>query len=163
MTRIPVALPLACLAAVALAACSGADRAGARLPATDSAGAEGGVPAADSAATVFLVQTAPPEAMMEALYEGRVVRDERGCLRTEGDSPATVVWPFGFTLEESGADLRVKDASGRVLGRIGERFRFGGGQVPSNGYGFLPEPARTTAATRCPGDVWIVGDTSLRS
>jgi hypothetical protein len=150
MTRSTIR-PLAATAALALAACSGADGRG-----PGAAGGEKSMP-------VFLVQREPQGAVMEALYQGKVVRDAQGCLRIEGADPATVVWPYGFTLEERGADLQVKDAAGRVLGRIGGTFKFGGGHVPPGNYAFLPEPDRATAATRCPGDVWIVGDTDMGS
>lgn len=150
---------LACLAIAAFAACSGPE-AGAET------GPEAGVPsvAAEKRDSIlFLVQGAPQEVSMEALYEGRIAPNREGCIQTEGPSPATIVWPHGFTLEDRGEELEVKDATGRIIGTIGGSFRFGGGQVPSNGYTLLPEPARTTAAARCPGDVWIVGDTNPRS
>lgn len=150
MTRSTIR-PLAAITALALAACSRGEDRGPSL-----AGGE------KPDATVFLVQSEPQDAVMEALYEGKIVRDAQGCLRIEGADPATVVWPYGFTLVGSGADLQVKDAAGRVLGRIGDSFKFGGGHVPSGNYAFLPEPDRAAAAARCPGDVWIVGDTNLQ-
>ncbi len=166
---IPSHLLLACLAIAAFAACSGPE-AGAEAGPGVGAGAEPnpqaeapGAAAEKPDSILFLVQGAPQEASMEALYEGRIAPNPQGCIQTEGPSPATVVWPYGFTLEDRGDVLEVKDATGRSIGQIGGSFRFGGGQVPSNGYTFLPEPARTAAATRCPGDVWIVGDTNLQS
>jgi hypothetical protein len=144
--------PLAAIVALALAACSDADGRG---PGPAAGEKRGG--------TVFLVQREPQDAVMEALYEGKVVRDAQGCLRIEGADSAAVVWPYGFTLEERGEDLQVKDGAGRVVGRIGGTFKFGGGHVPPGNYAFLPEAERATAAARCPGDVWIVGDTDVAS
>jgi hypothetical protein len=164
---IPSHLLLAFLAIAAFAACSGPE-AGAEPGAGAESGARPNAEAPRAAAEkqdsiLFLVQSAPQEASMEALYEGRIAPNAQGCIQTEGPSPATVVWPYGFTLEERGGELHVKDGAGRILGAIGGSFRFGGGQVPGGGYTFLAEPARTEAATRCPGDVWIVGDTNLQS
>lgn len=161
ISMIPSHLLLAFLALAAFAACSGPE-AGSGAPAGSEAEAPG-VAAEKRDSILFLVQSAPQDVSMEALYEGRIAPNRDGCIRTEGPSPATVVWPYGFTLEDRGGELHVTDADGRSIGSIGGSFRFGGGQVPSGGYAFLPEPARTAAVTRCPGDVWIVGDTDLQS
>ncbi|HST62750.1 MAG TPA: hypothetical protein VLK84_28855 [Longimicrobium sp.] len=156
---IPSHLLLAGLVITAFAACSGPE-----AEAGSGPGAEVPSAAAEKPDSIlFLVQGAPQAESMEALYEGRIAPNPQGCIQTEGPSPATIVWPHGFTLEDRGGELEVKDATGRITGRIGGSFRFGGGQVPSNNYAFLPEPARTKAAARCPGDVWIVGDTNLQS
>jgi hypothetical protein len=113
---------------------------------------------------VFLVQGAPAVDHMDALFQGRVSLDAQGCLRLEslGDRP-TVVWPHGFSIEERGGALFVKDAAGSDVGRIGGSFRFGGGEVPSLHEGFnLSDEALRLAQSRCPGRYWIVGDVLWR-
>jgi hypothetical protein len=113
--------------------------------------------------TVFLTQNVVPVAVMTALFDGRVVRDEAGCLRFDSPDPATVVWPKGFTLEVAGEILRVRDAAGAVLGRIGEGFRLGGGEVPSLHPGVgMSNADRARAESTCPGRFWIVGDVLRR-
>lgn len=113
--------------------------------------------------TVFLTQNVVPVAVMDALFEGRVVRDEAGCLRLDSADPATVVWPKGFTLEVAGESLRVREAAGGVLGRIGEAFRLGGGEVPSLHPGIgMSNADRARAENTCPGRFWIVGDVFRR-
>ncbi|HEU4558727.1 MAG TPA: hypothetical protein VFS20_12795 [Longimicrobium sp.] len=138
------ALP-ACLVALTLAACEAKNRSP-TLSQTD-------LPA------VFIVQGAPATAVMDALFQGRVTLDAQGCLRLEntGDQH-TVVWPHGFTLEERGGALFVKDAAGREVGRVGGSFRFGGGETPVLHQGVVSEESRKLAESRCPGRYWIVGE-----
>lgn len=111
--------------------------------------------------TVFLALSETPTAVMEALFQGRVIRDAAGCLRLDAPAPdgATVVWPHGFTLQETGDELRVLDTGGGIVGRIGEMFRFGGGFVQALHEGIpLTDADRALAISRCPGAYWIVGD-----
>lgn len=139
----------AALALVALAACSNA-------PAADPVSLARG-PGGEG--TVFLAQTEAPEAIMDALFEGRVVRDPAGCLRLDGPDPATVVWPKDFSLEERGGELLVVAEDGGVAGRVGGPFRLGGGEVPFLHDGIpVSDEDRRLAAERCPGRYWIVGE-----
>ena len=140
-----------------------ADVRGFRLPATLAAAlalsacASGLVEVADEDGTVFLVQNVVPNAVMDALFQGRVVRDQAGCLRLESPDPATVVWPKGFTLALQGGTLSVRDGSGRELGEIGGSFRLGGGEVVMHEGVPLSATDRERASRLCPGRFWIVG------
>ncbi len=108
---------------------------------------------------VFLFQNATPDAVMQALFQGRVITDDRGCLRLESTDRHTVVWPKGFTLEGVGAELRVLDGTGTEVGQIGGSFSLGGGEVPFLHEGVPVSPAdRQRAHESCPGRYWIVGD-----
>lgn len=108
---------------------------------------------------VFLTQNAEPEAVMDALFEGRVVLDEAGCLRLDAPDRHTVVWPVGFSLEVEGDDLTVRDDEGRTVGSIGGAFRLGGGEVERLHEGIRMAPSdKTKAEERCPGRYWIVGE-----
>ena len=114
----------------------------------------------DVEATLFLAQTRPADAVMDALFVGVIERDAQGCLRLagEGDRP-TAVWPYRFTLAAQGAGVVVRDPGGREVGRIGGSFRLGGGEVSALHEGIpLPAGQRERAAERCPGRFWIVGD-----
>lgn len=108
--------------------------------------------------TVFLVMPFQTNLHMEALFQGRVVRDDSGCVRLQPPSDATVVWPFGFTLEPRTTGEWVVMGNGEDLGFIGGSFRFGGGEVPAlhRGLGFSNELAGQIH-DRCPGRFWIVG------
>ena len=109
--------------------------------------------------TLFLVQGRPADAVMDALHEGAVVRDGGGCLRLGGPDPATVVWPFGFRLVSDGGALIILDADDRTVGRIGDAFRLGGGEVSFlyDQLG-LSDEVRRQAERRCSGRYWIVGE-----
>lgn len=102
-----------------------------------------------SGEVLFLTQGAPATFVMDALFEGRVVVDDAGCVRLDGPDPATVVWPYRFTLEGN----TVHAADGRIVGRLGGSFRLGGGEVPT-----LAGGDWQSALDRCPGRFWIVGD-----
>jgi hypothetical protein len=113
----------------------------------------------DGTATYFLTLPVVPNAVMEALYQGRVLKDERGCLRLQQPDDATVVWPFGFTLEVRKGQEWVLDATGKDVGKISGTFRFGGGEVPflHEGLGFTAA-ANAQIQAKCPGRFWIVAE-----
>lgn len=137
------------LALAALAACSSTDLQG-----------PGDTPSlVDGEDVLFLTQSASPQAVMDALFEGRVARDDAGCLRLDLPGEHTVIWPNGFTLAEAAdGSLRVLDADGREVGRVGGRFRLGGGEVATLHEGIpMTEEDRREARERCPGRYWIVG------
>lgn len=107
---------------------------------------------------IFITQSAPQTVVMQALYEGSVSR-QGDCLRLSDEPDGhTVVWPYGFRLSGSARDTVVDD-EGRTVGKIGDHFRLGGGEVPTlweNGP--VSEQDRTIALEECPGRYWIVGE-----
>jgi hypothetical protein len=108
--------------------------------------------------TLFLTENAPAAVQMEALYRGRVSADASGCIRLETQDVHTVVWPHGFTLRDGANGLAVHDATGRRIGRLGDDFAFGGGEIITLHDGVaLPADVRQIALQRCPGRYWIVG------
>ncbi|HEX2078426.1 MAG TPA: hypothetical protein VHG08_11975 [Longimicrobium sp.] len=135
--------PVAAL--LVLAACSADRGPGANLTGSDNP--EG---------IVFLAETEAGNDM-DALFEGRVIRDQAGCLRLQSAQPSTVIWPAGSRLESRGGALFVIARDGRALTKIGAETRLGGGHVPSHAYAELTPRDRELAETRCPGEYWIVG------
>lgn len=108
---------------------------------------------------VFLAQNEEPTVTMEALFDGPVVADQRGCLRLATADQHTVVWPKGFAVERRDGELRVLSATGREVGRVGGAFRLGGGEVSYLHGGVPMAPAdRERANESCPGRFWIVGE-----
>jgi len=105
---------------------------------------------------IFVAQNVVPVAVMEALFEGRVIPDAAGCLRFDSPDPATVVWPKGFSISESAGMMIVRNDAGRQIGRIGGTFRLGGGEVSSVQQ--VSAEDRERLETSCPGRYWIVGD-----
>ncbi|HEX5726145.1 MAG TPA: hypothetical protein VFX98_11805 [Longimicrobiaceae bacterium] len=134
---------LACLAALAAAACTpGADD-GPSFTTND-----------DPSSVIFLAQDADPNAWMDALFRGQIVRDEQGCLRLE--TGATAVWPAGYTLEARDDGLYVRDTQGGVVGRVGDQFHLGGGWVDSLEWvEHLSAEKRALAEARCPGQFFV--------
>lgn len=105
---------------------------------------------------VFLTQNVFPRAMMDALYEGRVVADEEGCLRLDTPTASTVVWPRDYDVEERDVGIVVVNGEGSEVGTVGGAFSLAGGEVSelSDALGFTSED-RSRAAERCPGRYWI--------
>jgi hypothetical protein len=91
----------------------------------------------------------------------KAMPSKRSSAGLDSADDATVVWPKSFSLVRQGGELRVRQANGRELGRIGGAFRLGGGEVP-----YLHDGIALSAAdcergqTRCPGKFWIVGEVS---
>jgi hypothetical protein len=118
----------------------------------NSPSASDGTGALNAEDVIFLALSEQPNAHMDALFDGTVAIDEAGCIRLQNVERSTVVWPYGATLDDTGTELRVRDASGRVLGRIGGAFRFGGGHVPELHDGMdLTQAQRDRARASCPG------------
>ena len=148
MNRTIVRAGAALAVAMALAACSASGGGGPSLTGNENPDA-----------TVFLAQNIRPDAVMEALYVGRVVRDEQGCLRTESEGGALVIWPYGSSLQARDGGLYVRIEEGRSIGRIGGSFRMGGGYVPAAAFEHLSPSDRALAESRCPSThYWVVGD-----
>lgn len=106
----------------------------------------------------LITQNVVPAVSMDALFQGRLVLDDRGCIRLGSEDGATVVWPHGFTAERTVEGVSVRDADGALFGRVGEELSFAGGEVATlhEGMGFT-EDDRNLATQHCPGRYWIVG------
>ncbi|HUG41028.1 MAG TPA: hypothetical protein VMM12_11105 [Longimicrobiales bacterium] len=147
--RTPVLLALGALAAGACSSVTG-------IAPQDTVAADN-IEARIGAGVVFLTMTFTPDASMDALFEGPVTADENGCLRLVSADLHTVVWPHGHSFEQVGGTIRILDASGDLVGRVGETFRLPGGEVESlhDGLGFT-QADRDLAESHCPGRYWIV-------
>lgn len=83
-----------------------------------------------------------------------------GCLRVtpQGGSDYLLVWPSEVALRTDGCDIRVVDATGQVVARVGAMVDFGGGELPTSA-GQLTTPVRSLLSesppARCPGPYWI--------
>lgn len=116
----------------------------------------------DSSDLFFPTQepTEGPRAVMEALTSGTLVV-EKGCilLRHEDGSAELPVWPPGWNLRTAGREVTILDDAGRVVARVGDVVRMGGGQVTADetegGYERLRQSLKIPE--ECPGPLWIVG------
>jgi hypothetical protein len=116
------------------------------------------LPSGGGGSIVFVTQSGARSEMMTALFDGEIVLDAAGCLRVVSNGAESIIWPKGFTLAELGTDYLVRDADGRDVGRIGGRFRLGGGSIPTL-HGSVPISAedRDRVLRSCPGRYWLVG------
>lgn len=126
-------------------------------PATAPLG-DDGLRAHDQAGVTLLTQNVVQDVVMEALFQGRVVADDAGCLRLDSPDHHTVVWPQGYTAQGVFGNVWIRDSDGAVVGRVGESFSLGGGEVTelSDAMGFS-QADRDLAEDLCPGRYWIVG------
>lgn len=112
-------------------------------------------PRSDFTSLFFLVQKEIPSVHMTALAEGTLVQDG-GYLRLKRDiDSALLIWPYGFTQRTEGGEIQVFDGSGRVVARVGDNIKVGGGEVSAKmaeQYIGRPLPAD------CPGPYWIVSE-----
>lgn len=111
---------------------------------------------------LLLTQNVMQEVTMDALFEGTVHPDEKGCLRLDvkSDYGVTAVWPQGYEVRSIDGDLTAVDADGAPAGVVGGSFSLGGGEVEelSAALGFT-DADRELAHSSCPGRYWIVSGT----
>lgn len=148
-SRLGVAALLGAAALFAAGACSSTSPAEVDLPVT--------LQIVEDAGVVFMTQNVIPTATMAALFEGRVIADEDGCLRLDSADGHTVVWPHGYELTGGIDQVRILDRDGEPVGAVGGEFTLGGGEVTEllEAMGFTAED-RARAEERCPGRYWIV-------
>jgi hypothetical protein len=72
---------------------------------------------------------APPQACMDALIVGKLVRHPAsglGIASPDGQLTA-VEWPFGYSAREEGGRIALVDDRGQVIAREGDEISVGGG------------------------------------
>jgi hypothetical protein len=126
-------------------------------------GAKGDGGTARRSPEVFFPQTREAlDAYPTAMMGGKLVLDDRGCLRLRpGDW--VPVWPADLRLETGGDGTRVVNANGRVVAEVGREVFMGGGQVGLPKGVVDPRTARELRS-RCsedPGDYWIADTPSM--
>ena len=120
---------LVLLAVAMLAACGAGSG---PQPAGDPS-ARGGTDArtASGAAEVFFPQVRGGlDGGPTAMAGGRLVVDEKGCLRLKSGKGATQmpVWPASLRLETEDGRIRVKSSGGRTVAEVGKEVSMGGGR-----------------------------------
>lgn len=148
-TSHPATAAATVLALLVLAGCSSASDGGPTTPLSSLSAAD----------VHFFAQDEVPEVVPDALFEGRVLLDDAGCLRLDGPDAHTVIWPKGYSLTVTDGALAVRDGGGEPVGRIGGTFRLGGGEVPFLHDGIpMAKADREAAEAACPGRFWIVAE-----
>jgi hypothetical protein len=133
------------------------DAAGAALPehvCIEVTGPYAEAPPLDPPPGIVFPRQHPPEGLrveMAALLIGELTEKD-GCLGVgEAGESHLVMWPYDYTVT-AGEDgrLRVRDGSGRVVVRVGDIVRLGGGQVPT-----AEDATATEIPDRCGGPYWL--------
>lgn len=111
-------------------------------------------------AETFFPKQKPPEIAYDSLARGRLVVDDRGCLRLRDGAGTTVpLWPPNYELDTTGNTAGVLDANGTAVVRVGEKTTLGGGGV---GRSTVKDDHLVNARTgrelfeRCPDSYFLV-------
>ncbi|WAS98006.1 hypothetical protein [Nannocystis punicea] len=158
------ALPILSMIALVLACSAPAQEAGSRPAPTTPAPAPAPAPepAAQPPAAAGSIPVLPElrqasDAFMEALLSGTLI-EQSGCLRVspDGKQPGhLLIWQPGYTARRTGEQLEVVDGTGKVVARVGEPLRTGGGQVPMSDE--LQKQLKAPLDAACVGPYWLMG------
>lgn len=96
-----------------------------------------------------------------ALTKAELEIDGERCLRfgfIRGPGAYLPVWPLGYSLKTKGGNIRVLDERGRLVARVGDEVRAGGGEYGNHGTGGGYEALRRRLGVpgRCTGTFWII-------
>ena len=105
----------------------------------------------------FPTRQPPVTTYMMALAPGKLVLDDKGCLRLRHLGSSVVpVWPPGFAADASEGKVRILNAKGRVVARVGDEVELGGGEAPrAEAIPLLDERTKRELRERCPGEYWL--------
>ena len=147
---------LAALVAIFLATAACGEGPAAQDPTTTSS---------TSSAGVFFPTQRPAKFGYEELQSGELVRDAEGCLRVRYQAGTVVpLWPPGFEPSVRGAEVRVLDAEGRIVGRVGEMITMGGGGIREEALteDILDQRTKRELLERCQGTYFLVQEGTVR-
>ncbi|MFY0532334.1 hypothetical protein [Nannocystis pusilla] len=94
---------------------------------------------------------------MEALLSGTLI-EQSGCLRVspDGKQPGhLLIWQPGYGVRRTGDRLEIVDSTGKVVARVGEPLRTGGGQVQLTDA--LRKQLKAPLDAACVGPYWLMG------
>ena len=149
---------LAALVAISLAAAACGQGPAAQDPTTTSS-------TGPTTAEVFFPTQRPAKFGYEELQSGELIRDATGCLRVRYQAGAVVpLWPPGYEPSAGGDEVRVLDAEGRIVGRVGEMVTMGGGGIREEALteDVLDQDTKRELLERCPGTYFLVQEGTVR-
>ncbi len=111
----------------------------------------------DSDTPYFPVVKNEPEGSFLALAEGTLVIED-GYLRLSrsySDTTELIIWPYGYSLNVEGDDIRIINGDGEIVAHVGDNIYVGGGEVAlitvwKDIRGLLPFD--------CKGPYWLASD-----
>lgn len=93
------------------------------------------------------------------LAGGRLALDDEGCIRlvtARNRSRATLIWPPTYAARAEAGEIRILDEGGRVVARVGDEVRIGGGFIGKmralEGISGVNEQTKRELIQRCPGE-----------
>ena len=95
----------------------------------------------------------------DCIYAGPTQRRYRDVVPSD-----VVVWPYGYSLSRKGGEIRILNEKGKVVARVGEEVRMGGGEITQAEAGPTPEAARRQfeekrgelgVPDQCRGPLWV--------
>ena len=95
-------------------------------------------------------------AFPEALMSGTVVELD-GCIRVRSDAGSRghlLVWQPDHRIQRNGERIEIVDGSGKVLARVGEQIRIGGGEMPRAA---VEKALKAPLPPACTGPYWMAG------
>jgi hypothetical protein len=118
-----------------------------------------------SDARVFFPQTKGAGGTPDAASGGRLIVDDKGCLRVKWRGGSEVpVWPSSYELRTKGEEVEILNGKGRVVARVGQEVATGGGQIPEGvlrGNDVMEERPLRELLKRCPGNYFLLGSIEL--
>jgi hypothetical protein len=118
----------------------------------------------ERAGLLFPRDPEPSKDFMSAMGSGRLFVSER-CIRMgspEGVSDV-VVWPYGYSLSESGGEIRILNEDGEVEAQVGDVVRMGGGLIIEDEFARAPVELKQAfrekrkelgVPNQCRGSIW---------
>ncbi|MBZ5712903.1 hypothetical protein [Nannocystis pusilla] len=97
------------------------------------------------------------DTFMQALLSGTLI-EQSGCLRVspDGQQPGhLLIWQPGYTARRAGDRVEIVDGTGKVVARVGEPLRTGGGGVPMSDA--LRQQLKAPLDAACVGPYWLMG------
>jgi hypothetical protein len=114
---------------------------------------------------VFFPTQRPAKFGYEELQSGELIRDAEGCLRVRYQAGTVVpLWPPGYEPSVGGDEVRVLDAEGRVVGRVGEMITMGAGGIREEALteDVLDQRTKRELLERCQGTYFLVQEGTVR-
>ena len=89
-----------------------------------------------------------------ALSEGKLVLYKNSLrLKHFWGTSDLLIWPYGYSLRIEGKELQVIDNYGQLVGRLGDKIKVGGGEVPSE---IIEKYIGQELPDDCEGPYWLV-------
>ena len=111
----------------------------------------------ESGTPYFPVVKNEPQGSFLADLKGTLMLED-GYLRVSSsysDTTELIIWPYGYSLNVEGDDIRIIDGDGQVVARVGDNIYVVGGEVPLI---VVWKDIRGLLPSDCTGPYWLASD-----